>query len=144
MTSQLNVDTIVDKAGSGGATLSKPILTGMTSASTYTSEGGAKTANNIVQGLAKAWVSKATDSSQSVAGDSFNGSSFTDNATGSSDITMINIMNNAEFCVQNTTTSNYPYYGSATSTSNYRLRTVNSSGGSADGAKNGTVYGDLA
>ena len=120
-------------------------LTGVTTAGSITVTGeGNSTTTNLQQGLAKAWVSKATDSSQSVAGDSFNGSSFTDIATGSSDITMINIMNNAEFCVQNTSTSSYPYYGSATSTSKYRLRTVNSSGSSADGAKNGTVFGDLA
>ena len=138
MTSQLNVDTIVDKAGSGGSNVK------MANTSTYVSEGGAKTANNVVQGLAKAWVSKATDGTQSIQGDSLNASSFTDTNTGQCDITVTNLMNNSEFCVQNTTTSNYPYYGNAQSTSKYRLISVNSGGSAADGAKNGTVFGDLA
>ena len=43
MPSQLNVDTIVDKAGTGGATLSKPTITEMANTSTYTSDGGAVT-----------------------------------------------------------------------------------------------------
>ena len=120
-------------------------LTGVTTAGSITVTGeGNSTTTNLQQGLAKAWVSKATDSSQSVAGDSFNGSSFTDVSTGQCDITVTNLMNNSEFCVQNTTTSNYPYYGNAQSTSKYRLISVNSSGGVADGAKNGTVFGDLA
>ena len=46
MTSQLNVDTIVDKAGSGGSNVK------MANTSTYVSEGGAKT-QNTVQGLCK-------------------------------------------------------------------------------------------
>ena len=48
MTSQLNVDTIVDKAGSGGSNVK------MANTSTYVSDGGSAT-QNTVQGLCKAW-----------------------------------------------------------------------------------------
>jgi hypothetical protein len=48
MTSQLNVDTIVDKAGSGGTNVK------IGNTSTYVSDGGAVT-QNTVQGLLKAW-----------------------------------------------------------------------------------------
>ena len=44
MTSQLNVDTIVDKAGSGGTNVK------VANISTYVSDGGAVT-QNTVQGL---------------------------------------------------------------------------------------------
>jgi len=50
MTSQLNVDTIVDKAGSGGSNVK------MANTSTYVSDGGNVT-QNTVQGLAKVWQS---------------------------------------------------------------------------------------
>ena len=48
MTSQLNVDTIVDKAGSGGTNVK------IGNTSTYVSDGGA-VAQNTVQGIAKVW-----------------------------------------------------------------------------------------
>jgi len=78
MTSQLNVDTIVDKAGTGGATLSKPTITEMANTSTYTSDGGAVT-QNTVQGLAKAWLNQ---SQNNTINDSLNISGLTDNGVG--------------------------------------------------------------
>ena len=48
MTSQLNVDTIVDKAGSGGTNVK------IGNTSTYVSDGGAVT-QNTVPSLAKSW-----------------------------------------------------------------------------------------
>ena len=48
MTSQLNVDTIVDKAGSGGTNVK------IGNTSTYVSENSAAT-QNTVQGLVKQW-----------------------------------------------------------------------------------------
>jgi hypothetical protein len=72
MTSQLNVDTIVDKAGSGGSNVK------MANTSTYVSDGGSAT-QNTVQGLVKAWL--AHDASQSIT-DSLNVSSITDHSTG--------------------------------------------------------------
>ena len=49
MTSQLNVDTIVDKAGSGGTNVK------VANTSTYVSDNGNVT-QNTVQGLAKSWL----------------------------------------------------------------------------------------
>lgn len=74
MTSQLNVDTIVDKAGSGGSNVK------MANTSTYVSDGGA-VSQNTVQGLAKAW--NYFDGTGTVAIDnSFNVSSLVDSSTG--------------------------------------------------------------
>ena len=49
MTSQLNVDTIVDKAGSGGTNVK------IGNTSTYVAENSTTT-QNTVQSLAKVWV----------------------------------------------------------------------------------------
>lgn len=72
MTSQLNVDTIVDKAGSGGTNVK------VANTSTYVSDGGNVT-QNTVKGLAKAFVNGGTDASLN---NSFNISTNTDNGTG--------------------------------------------------------------
>ena len=71
MSSQLNVDTIVDKAGSGGSNVK------MANTSTYVSDGGAAT-QNTVQGMAKLWVIH----NDGTASDSYNLGSITDNGTG--------------------------------------------------------------
>jgi len=74
MSSQLNVDTIVDKAGSGGSNVK------MANTSTYVSDGGAVT-QNTVQGLLKCFMD--LDGSGTISlHDSFNISSVVDNATG--------------------------------------------------------------
>ena len=73
MTSQLNVDTIVDKAGSGGTNIK------VGNDATYVAEGGAATSTNLVQGLAKHWI---FFSMADTVNDSFNTSSITDSATG--------------------------------------------------------------
>ena len=65
MTSQLNVDTIVDKAGSGGTNVK------MANNSTYVSDGGATT-QNTVQSLVKCWVQFDGTASGAAARDSFN------------------------------------------------------------------------
>ena len=52
--SQLNVDTIVDKAGSGGTNVK------IGNTSTYVSENGTTT-QNAVQGIAKSWVNNDGD-----------------------------------------------------------------------------------
>ena len=79
MTSQLNVDTIVDKAGSGGTNVK------IGNTSTYVSENSTTT-QNAVQGIAKTWgtvVSQATN-------DSFNNSSDTDVSAGQFEHNFIN------------------------------------------------------
>ena len=92
MTSQLNVDTIVDKAGSGGTNVK------IGNTSTYVSEGGGAT-QNTVQGLAKAWV-QAVGAGTSYA-DSFNTSSLTDVGTGNIRVTYTNNMSNLSVSLLN-------------------------------------------
>ena len=74
MTSQLNVDTIVDKAGSGGTN----VKVGNTS--TYVADGGSAT-QNLVQGLVKSSVN-FNGTGTIATRDSLNISSLTDNGTG--------------------------------------------------------------
>lgn len=89
MSSQLNVDTIVDKAGSGGTNVK------IGNTSTYVSDGGAVT-QNTVQGLAKSWCKWEAIGTASVS-DSFNHSSLTDNGTGDQTITIASAMANLNF-----------------------------------------------
>jgi len=91
MTSQLNVDTIVDKAGSGGSNVK------MANTSTYVSDGGAVT-QNVVQGLAKAFISiDVSEAAAFSADDSFNIASVTDSATGVFGITYTNAMKTSRY-----------------------------------------------
>jgi len=71
MTSQLNVDTIVDKAGSGGTNVK------MANTSTYLD--GSVT-QNTVQSLVKTWA--INDHTSTSVLDSFNQSAITDTSTG--------------------------------------------------------------
>ena len=88
MTSQLNVDTIVDKAGSGGTNVK------MGNTSTYVSDGGAVT-QNTVQGLTKFWIK--VSSSHTSLDDSFNCSTTTDVSTGVLGGTLTNSMGNTDY-----------------------------------------------
>ena len=95
MSSQLNVDTIVDKAGSGGTNVK------IGNTSTYVSDGGATT-QNTVQGLAKVWCNidgTAVDGTADLTGvnDSFNIASVVDNGTGDYTYAFQNVMNNANY-----------------------------------------------
>ena len=90
MTSQLNVDTIVDKAGSGGTN----VKIGNTSFTV--SEGGSAT-TNTVQGLAKAWANYDTTGTTELK-DSFNMGSITDNNTGDTTFNFSNNFGNANYC----------------------------------------------
>ena len=145
MTSQLNVDTIVDKAGSGGTNVK------IGNTSTYVSDGGAVT-QNTVQGLAKVWSHHTSVSSTSLE-DSFNCSSISDSGTGNSVITMTNAMSNDDYSC--TASSGIPANSgycdvSNSSTSTYTLRSFNVVTSTAtitiaDVADNScTVNGDLA
>ena len=90
MTSQLNVDTIVDKAGSGGTNVK------IGNTSTYVSEGGATT-QNTVQGLAKAWINFVGAGTS--INDSLGISSLADDGTGIYTITMSSAMSNANYSI---------------------------------------------
>ena len=90
MTSQLNVDTIVDKAGSGGTNIK------VANNAVAVAEGGSAT-TTVVQGLAKAWVNFDGDASGLAIRDSFNVSGNTDNGTGDYTITFSNAMSNGSY-----------------------------------------------
>ena len=103
MTSQLNVDTIVDKAGSGGTNVK------VANTSTYVGEGGSGT-QNTVQGLQKHWGTFGMDDAG--IDDSFNMSSATDIQAGGFTVSLTNAMNNALF-----TTQFHPLYYNGNGTS---------------------------
>jgi len=137
MTSQLNVDTIVDKAGSGGTNVK------IGNTSTYVSEGGGAT-QNTVQGIAKSWV-HCNQSTPSIE-DSFNTASITDISTGLSTIAFTNNMSNVSFSAHYTHHDNL--MNSAVGeflTGSYRLdsRTDSATYGDQTNAC-GTIHGDLA
>ena len=91
MTSQLNVDTIVDKAGSGGTNVK------IGNTSTYVSENSTTT-QNAVQALCKAWYDIDGSGTASVL-DSFNNASLTDNGTGDFTVTRASAMNSTSYAV---------------------------------------------
>ena len=90
MSSQLNVDTIVDKAGSGGTNVK------IGNTSTYVSDGGAVT-QNTVEGLAKVWVNFDGSASGATARDSLNVSTMTDRGAGQFTITFATVMGNTNY-----------------------------------------------
>ena len=149
MTSQLNVDTIVDKAGSGGSNVK------MANTSTYVSDGGNVT-QNMVQSLSKQWVYFNYASTTAV--DSFNVGSLTDEATGRFLVNMTNNFSNTSYAVNYTgnayagesfpanvtCVAKFEYYSGGFETGAYDVVCY---GGSAlvDGKYNYTVaHGDLA
>ena len=85
----LNVDTIVDKAGSGGTNVK------IGNTSTYVSDGGATT-QSTVSSVAKSWCRWESIGTASVL-DSFNHSSMTDNGTGDQSITIASAMANTTY-----------------------------------------------
>ena len=137
MSSQLNVDTIVDKAGSGGSNVK------MANTSTYVSDGGAVT-QNTVQGLAKAWL---FGSSSAVLQDSFNISTPTDHGTGDYSYTLTNPFSNDDYSLTATANStderrNATENGASSLAGTLAVET--SDAGSMDNtAHNITAHGDL-
>ena len=146
MTSQLNVDTIVDKAGSGGTN----VKVGNTS--TYVSDGGNVT-QNTVQSLAKTWW-QMNGSGTVAFGDSFNSASITDNATGDYNVTYTNNMGNATYAALGSCGRNGDSYvggdcempgQAATTSSTIRFFTYNYDAGTGDVTYiSGQLSGDLA
>ena len=148
MTSQLNVDTIVDKAGSGGTNVK------IGNTSTYVGEGGSGT-QNTVQGLAKAWVN-FTGITTTAARDSFNISSLTDFATAATyPISFTSNMGNADYAgsyFQNGAT-NATYNGfnngwaggfGTKATSSFGAYSHDNTGGIDTGQNDVIIQGDLA
>ena len=120
-------------------------ITGVTTAGSIdvTGEGGSTT-TNLQQGVLKAWTVDSSSSAGTV-GDSFNNSSFSDDGTGQTTITLTNPMNTAtNWCVTQGATSQYPYRSKAESTTTHSLDTVSGAGSFTNGASNGMCSGDLA
>ena len=145
MTSQLNVDTIVDKAGSGGTNVK------IGNTSTYVADGGSAS-QNTVQSLIKAWFNLNSDDSYR---DSFNIASLTDNGTGDFSHNFTNAMNNDDFSFttgtngsnSSSSVNSYNTYYDPTSSGTGFVRSQNiSSGGTAQDSDYvmGMVAGELA
>ena len=130
MTSQLNVDTIVDKAGSGGSNVK------MANTSTYVAEGNGAT-QNTVQGLMKSWVNIDIAGTVSV-NDSLNVASITDGGAGVFNVVLSNNMNNNTYSsvgvVDGTglTINCHTCQTDGRTTSQYRAYTFNGSGSATD------------
>jgi len=142
MTSQLNVDTIVDKAGSGGTNVK------VANTSTYVSDGGGAT-QNTVQGLAKVWIQASGDGTSIT--DSFNVGSITDVQTGNASFSYTNSMSNDDSSLTmahkyNSSTGSGSYFandGNRLTSSHDQAHYQN--GSLTDPTRyNGTIHGDLA
>ena len=150
MTSQLNVDTIVDKAGSGGTNVK------IANNSVTVAEGGSAT-TTTVQGLNKVWIN-LNGTSTINNNDSFNVSGITDNGTGDYTITISNDMNNAAYVIgshtqRNASTTENSYcssyqnnYDNAHNTGFFRVSTARPDNASHEDALSVqlSVLGDLA
>ena len=142
MRSQLNVDTIVDKAGSGGSNVK------MANTSTYVSDGGAVT-QNTVQGIAKCWFQIVQDSTHSI-NDSFNVGSITDAGAGETTVTFSNVMANNDYSgvLHVQSANNRRAMSNAPSTTRIKVEvyqvSTNSTAADATGGVSGTAHGDLA
>ena len=129
MASELKVDKITGVATAGSIDV--------------TGEGNSTT-TNLQQGLLKAWTVNASSSAGTV-GDSFNNSSFSDDGTGQTTVTLTNSMNTAtDWCVTQGATLYYPYVSKAESTTTHSLDTVSGAGNFTNGSSNGMCSGDLA
>jgi hypothetical protein len=97
MTSQLNVDTIVDKAGTSGPSLPNTTTIKMGNTSTYVSDGGAVT-QNLVAGVAKA-IGKHSSVEFTHTTNGLNYSTFTDNGTGDHTLSFTNNMTDIHYTI---------------------------------------------
>jgi len=137
MSSQLNVDTIVDKAGSGGTN----VKVGNTS--TYVSDGGSST-QNLVQGLTKQWVSFDGTAATVTADDSFNTASLTDNGTGNFSANFTNAMANANFFSCGDANARRIVNSEGRTTARHNIRVYEDSSSSDRSGSRGAAIGDLA
>ena len=137
MTSVLNVDTIVDKAGSGGTN----VKVGNTS--TYVADGGSAT-QNTVQSLVKFWMQ--ADLSSMSYDDSFNSSSATDTATGQMTSAFTNNFSNANYSITGASNSgDANVYNGAQATNQWRTYMRSEANADNDASFAGyMIAGDLA
>ena len=141
MTSQLNVDTIVDKAGSGG--------TNVKVGSTSTFIGGSATLN-LVKGVAKVTATITLSGSVNAAS-SLNVSSGTDGSTGLNTLSVTSPFSNVKSAVPHMTNHDSSFNrGTAvddTGTTDFILRMFACSTGAlgdSDTDAAVTIHGDLA
>ena len=138
MTSQLNVDTIVDKAGSGGTNVK------VANNAVAVAEGGSAT-TNVVQGMAKAWVE---GSNAAALTDSFNISGGTDNGTGDYSYAFSNNMGSASYSISVCCHSGglAATNDDSQTTSSYKAQIFSrtSTGSASDQINYSSVLGDLA
>jgi len=136
LSSQLNVDTIVDRAGSGGTNVK------IGNTSTYVSDGGNVT-QNTVQGLAKAFCRASNSASLT---NTFNIASGTDNGTGNYTFAFTNNMStsgSSGTAVAVTNGARMSTYSNV-QTSSYDTDTHNESGTDTDAGTCTNTFGDLA
>ena len=144
MTSQLNVDTIVDKAGSGGTNVK------VANTSTYVSDGGAVT-QNTVQALTKMHCVVDQSSTQAIT-DSFNLSSISDGGTAKTTLTMTNAMSNITYTISGsceTTSSGHGAVhnediGVTRTTTVFGVYIIRNDGSLSDTVVMTVIHGDLA
>ena len=141
MTSQLNVDTIVDKAGSGGTNVK------VANTSTYVSDGGATT-QNTVQSLCKTWCStNHNETGTHTINDSFNTTSVADGGVGKTTNTYTNNFSSGNYSAVLGTTNDNNQSGIQTgpNTSSIVIVTYQHDGSAEDTtAQNSAIFGDLA
>ena len=141
MTSQLNVDTIVDKAGSGGTNVK------IANTSVTVAEGGSAT-TTTVQGLAKTWSNTEQASSYSIR-DSFNLSSIADGGAGKTQLTFANAFASANHATTALASNLNNFVGNdigaaAQSTTTVNLCVVDSDGNEDASVLTSSTHGDLA
>ena len=136
MTSQLNVDTIVDKAGSGGSNVK------MANTSTYVD---GSVSQNTVEGLAKHWCSLNGTGTIAIR-DSFNNASIADGGNGTYVITSTNPFATAgDQCVASAIVANQMNLDSTPSATAVTVVSKNTSNTNTDSAHvSVSCLGDLA
>ena len=137
MTSQLNVDTIVDKAGSGGTNVK------IANNAVTVAEGGSAT-TTTVQGLAKSW--SITSGTDATSDDSFNYTSNTDNGTGDYSHGLTNNLNSAAYSVPATCGQDSSTFAinKARATNSVRVMNIRHDNAAIDVDQVHAVHGDLA
>ena len=137
MTSQLNVDTIVDKAGSGGTNVK------IANNAVTVAEGGSAT-TTTVQGLAKSW--SITSGTDATSDDSFNYTSNTDNGTGDYSHGLTNNLNSTSYSVPATCGQDSSTFAinKARATNSVRVMNIRHDNAAIDVDQVHAVHGDLA
>ena len=142
MTSQLNVDTIVDKAGTSGPSLPNTTTIKISNTSTCVSQGGAVT-SNLATAMIKAWLSGGNGAEVSKG---FNVASGTDNGTGDYSYTYTNNLSSSEISGAGVSTDNSDQNLTIHSptTSTYRVEVYQQNGSNVDRSNRSIICGDLA